>query len=1331
MREPVDEQADVDKTRAQTFSEKSETYDTQGGLAGAMAAVPTFGPPVEPGEVGVLGPYRIIRQLGQGGMGAVYAAIDTRLDRKIALKVMLPSYAAIPSAKERFLREARAAAKVSHDNVVTVHEADDRNGVPYIAMQYLEGYPLDEYLKKKGEIDLPQILRIARETAAGLEAAHKLGLIHRDIKPGNLWLEAPNGRVKLLDFGLARPVDSDVELTKSGVVVGTPAYMSPEQAQGERVDARSDLFSLGVMLYRLATGQLPFQGNTTMAVLMALGTKDPVPVRTLKPELPEGFARLVHDLLSKDPAGRPQSATEVIRRLRDLNRNPNSLPVVSMPQVSMIDSAPAPSYVPIPIGLASMANPFEDIDITDSVTEEPKPKAQPKAEKPANRKPFLIGGALAGLLLLVVGIVVLSGNKNKPETKVDPPVGPGKTTTLPTVKPKDSPKSVATTDPDRKVAEWVLAIGGKLWLEGNVDQTSNIADLPKGRFVLTNLYLGGTTVTDEDLVRFKELQGKVALFLENTKVSDAGLAHLKNLKELVGLHLAGTAVTDGGLIHLKEFGSLQWLDLSGTTVSDAGLAHLKNLGKLGAITLGNLPVGDEGLSHLKELKGLESLTASGTAVTDAGLIHLKEIKGLRNLYLKGTKVSAKGLADFHVALPACRIEHDGGVIEAEDVDRRAAEWVLSIGGKIQVNGVNKQIKALAELPKERFTLSYVDLYTIKQATDEGMANLKDLTGVIKLEIGHTAVTDAGMVHFKNYRKLTRLILNGTKVTDAGLVNFKDCKELTGIFLLYLPITDTGLSNFKDCTGLKELTLSRANLTIAGYEQIGNFSALESLEISGLQPTKAQLAPLKRLKSLKRLNLKANTIAKSDLDELHAAMPGCTIEHDGGVIEPVDVDRRTAEWVLSKGGKVRIRIVGFEKEIPTLAELPKERFSVVHVNFTYCKEITDADLARLKPLSELSYVTLYGTNVSDLGLLELKEIKTLTYLRLGRTKVTDTGLIHLRELPKLKALTLNENLVTDVGLDHLKSVTTLRELGVVRTQMTKSALENFQMAIPGCKIVHDGGVIEAVDVDRKAAEWVLGIGGKVQVNGLSPEIANVRELPKEAFQLTGFNLELNSKVTDAGLANLKDCKDLTMIGLYQTPVSDAGLAHFKDCKRVKVLSLGGTKVTNTGLALFKDCKDLTWLGLFNTPITDDGVAPFKDCKNIKILDLNTTKITDAGLAYFKDCKNLTTLYLNNLKITDAGLAYFKDCQNLTGLFLDNTPVSNDGIGFFKDHRGLTQLGLNKTKISEEGLAAFQECKGLTYLGLQKTTIGLKAIQEFRAAVPGCRIEHDGGVIEPKK
>ncbi len=160
------------------------------GGAGEATAL-SFGPPAAPGEVGTLGPYRLVRLVGRGGMGAVYAATDTRLGRRLALKVMLPQFAADPAARARFLREARAAAHVAHDNVVTVYEADERDGVPYIAMQFLQGRPLDEYLALKGDPSLRQVLRIAREAAAGLAAAHARGLVHRDVKPANLWLEAP------------------------------------------------------------------------------------------------------------------------------------------------------------------------------------------------------------------------------------------------------------------------------------------------------------------------------------------------------------------------------------------------------------------------------------------------------------------------------------------------------------------------------------------------------------------------------------------------------------------------------------------------------------------------------------------------------------------------------------------------------------------------------------------------------------------------------------------------------------------------------------------------------------------------------------------------------------------------------------------------------------------------------------------------------------------------------------------------------------------------------------------------------------------------------------
>ena len=182
-------------------SAASDPDATAAASSPGSASAPGFGPPAAAGEVGTLGPYRVVKELGKGGMGAVYLAIDTRLGRKVAFKVMLPEFAADRDSKERFLREARAAANIAHDNVVAVHEADERDGVPYIAMQFLQGYPLDQYLNTKGAPGMHHVIRIAQETALGLAAAHKVGLVHRDIKPANLWLEAPNGRVKVLDFG--------------------------------------------------------------------------------------------------------------------------------------------------------------------------------------------------------------------------------------------------------------------------------------------------------------------------------------------------------------------------------------------------------------------------------------------------------------------------------------------------------------------------------------------------------------------------------------------------------------------------------------------------------------------------------------------------------------------------------------------------------------------------------------------------------------------------------------------------------------------------------------------------------------------------------------------------------------------------------------------------------------------------------------------------------------------------------------------------------------------------------------------------------------------------
>ena len=275
--------------------------------------------PTGPDGRGQLGHYRILKELGTGGMGTVFLAEDSQLERLVALKVLRPNRTN-PESVQRFLREARATAAIHHEHVVTIYQVGEERGLPFLAMELLKGMTLDAWLKKGHVPSLAQILRVGCDTAMGLAAAHANGLIHRDIKPANLWLQAPNGHVKILDFGLARSFQQDAAITALGMVLGTPAFMAPEQAFGQPVDARCDIFSLGVVLYRLCAGQLPFQANDAVSLLKALVETNPVPVLELKPDLPKVLSDLIDRMLAKDPAARPSSALEVVDTLKALER---------------------------------------------------------------------------------------------------------------------------------------------------------------------------------------------------------------------------------------------------------------------------------------------------------------------------------------------------------------------------------------------------------------------------------------------------------------------------------------------------------------------------------------------------------------------------------------------------------------------------------------------------------------------------------------------------------------------------------------------------------------------------------------------------------------------------------------------------------------------------------------------------------------------------------------------------------------------------------------------------------------------------------------------------
>jgi serine/threonine protein kinase len=297
--------------------------DTPGDIPGASRIAPleflkSFLAAAErPGDLGRLGEYHIRSVLGDGGMGVVLAAEDPQLRRTVAIKLMRPEIAALPAAKEHFLREARSAAKVEHPRIVVIHHVGEWNGTPYLVMPLLAGRSLGTRLKETPPIPLADAVRFAREAADGLAAAHSRGLIHRDIKPDNIWLEetAEGTHVRLLDFGLAHGDESDL-LAHPGAIVGTPNYMAPEQAGGKPIDARADLFSFGCVLYEVLCGRKPFSGQSLMAVLKALASQHPAPVQELAPSVPGPLARLVMRLLEKNPARRPASASDVSVELR-------------------------------------------------------------------------------------------------------------------------------------------------------------------------------------------------------------------------------------------------------------------------------------------------------------------------------------------------------------------------------------------------------------------------------------------------------------------------------------------------------------------------------------------------------------------------------------------------------------------------------------------------------------------------------------------------------------------------------------------------------------------------------------------------------------------------------------------------------------------------------------------------------------------------------------------------------------------------------------------------------------------------------------------------------
>lgn len=530
-----------------------------------------------------IGPYRILRRLGEGGMGVVYLGTNESIGRDAAVKVMLAKAAVNPISRERFLREGRAMAKIQSPHVVAVYDVGEDNGVPYIAMEYLAGMSVEDRLKSPEPVAVPEVLRIVREAAIGLAAAHVPGLVHRDIKPSNLWLEVPSGRVKVLDFGLARDPQADTNLTRAGTVLGTPAYMAPEQARGLPVDARTDLFSLGAVGYHLLTGKSPFLGKNAVETLTRVVTEAPPSLREARPDVTEPLATVIDKLLLKDPAARFATAREVVDALSPI------APTAAPP------SAPPPLPKAVPHREVGPVKESDDVGSSSSYRIRRR------------RFPWMpVLGLAFALAAAGVFFAALSFQDGLPPatTPEPPPIPP----------PRTIPAEFVPSDDGRLIADWAVRRGYAFRIAGNPTALRDTTTLPPGPVTVLAILVGKANISlsSDDQIFFRPPDSWTDAELARTK-SDPNAAKVR----LVVVNTP--AVTDAGVAALATRTGVTYLDLRATRVTDRGLDVTTKMPGLMRVSIADTPVGDAGLTTLSKLPKLVWLDARGSKVTRDGL----------------------------------------------------------------------------------------------------------------------------------------------------------------------------------------------------------------------------------------------------------------------------------------------------------------------------------------------------------------------------------------------------------------------------------------------------------------------------------------------------------------------------------------------------------------------------------------------------------------------------------------------------------------------------------------------------------------------------------------
>ncbi len=1249
-------------------------------------------PPQHPGELGRLGDYRVLQVLGVGGMGIVFRAEDPRLKRQVALKAMKPGIASSRSAKERFIREAQFNASIEHDNIVHIYQVGEDRGVPFIAMQYLRGESLKTRLERDGKLSQSDVVRIGKEVAAGLAAAHKQGLIHRDIKPDNIWLEAETHRAKILDFGLVRAAAEDNGLTMTGMVVGTPQYMAPEQALGQPVDHRCDLFSLGSVLYQLVSGKQAFKGANLTATLMAVVQQDPASIENLAPNINPGLATLITKLLAKNRDDRPQTASEVSAALAEIEQ-------------ALIPAATLTQTIAAPVIVSSK-----------KVTPRKIPAKKVNASKPPARPPVRrwLLAAGAGGLALILGVIIITitnpdGSKTRielPDTaKVEVNTVPNSSDSPPSTRnallsswhgwPADAPKpAIAPFDANqakKHQEEWAA------YLKLPVDYTNSIGMkfrlIPPGEFLM-----GSTAEEIEEALKFvgehKDLEECIKSEAPQHKVILTQPIYL-------GVHEVTQA----------EYEKVMGVNPSYFAPTGEGKEDVDGL------ETGTHPVEMVGwndtaefcakLSKQEELKPfyfrsgdtITPLDGTGYRLPTEAEWEYACRAGTTTMFWIGDKDEELMRAGWFVTNSGSRT-HAVGELKANpyglfDIHGNVWEWVedwwetayygefqgkpaidpngpSSAGSQRVVRGSNwhnlaPHCRAALRKAFHPPLLSYNIGFRVSLVADAVRQSLQVTGPAMPQPVATTPSTAVAASDPERTVAEWVLSIGGSVVVEhhgggtgvskpedlpAGPLVVKDLRVP-----LDCKIPTSEWPSFRELKAIRALTVQDTLADDRWLEQISGLTSLEHLNLEGTKVTDAGMPQLKNLDRLENLRLGGNRV--------------------------------TVKGLASLVGLSRLRSL----------ELPG----------TFGK-VDDNAWPHFASFTRLSTLEIYARNMPNDVLRVMPAFPQLTTLNIhDSTSLDDTAMANLPAFPELREVLLSYNpRVTGAGLEKfLKN--NRAALVYCNQDIQSSQIETLHQQFRGTTIIHPNGPIHA---DQKAAmEWLHS--KSFTYNGRTPDgVPNVsfviREIgcdhsPGEATEWQILQklrsvreLDLYGDwVTDQHLEQIWKALDseprLGKFGIdgAGSPTTAAGLAGLAKQARLSILTLNQPQLGDEFSATLAKLTRLTQLNLIGK-FSDAFFATIGECQELRTLTIQSEFITGEGLSGLRPLRELNKLTLtHNHFLQDEFLAPLADLPELTYLTLHGTPVSDDGLTHLAGCQQLRILRLTATHVTAEGVAKLQQ------------------------------------------